>query len=110
MGVRFLAIDRDVPCEIVGSLIESAGYRRAEFVSMWIAPRHRRQGVGQPARKGCYRLGALTERVRFAADGDTHERAGDSLLCVTRVRNDRANPTISHNPATTQFEMALPIE
>jgi ribosomal protein S18 acetylase RimI-like enzyme len=39
-------MDRDVPCGIGGALLDTADARRAELVSMWTAPVHRRQGVG----------------------------------------------------------------
>jgi ribosomal protein S18 acetylase RimI-like enzyme len=45
-GVGFLAIDRDVPCGIGGALIDPADRSRAQLVSMWTAPMHRRKGVG----------------------------------------------------------------
>lgn len=40
-GVGFLAIDRDIPCGIAGSLLDQADCSQAELVSMWTAPTRR---------------------------------------------------------------------
>lgn len=45
-GVGFLAIETNVPCGIAGSLVHQRDCSRAELVSMWTAPTHRRRGVG----------------------------------------------------------------
>lgn len=46
-GVGFLAMDDGVPCGIAGALLDIATRQRAELVSMWIAPSHRRRGAGR---------------------------------------------------------------
>lgn len=46
-GIGFLAIDRGVPCGIAGSLIDPADSTRADLISMWLAPAHRRRGLGK---------------------------------------------------------------
>ena len=45
-GVGFLAFQMNAPCGIAGSLLDQSDPSRAELVSMWTAPTHRRQGVG----------------------------------------------------------------
>ena len=47
-GVGFLAIDRDdgAACGIAGSFLDQKDPTRAELISMWTAPTHRRRGVG----------------------------------------------------------------
>jgi ribosomal protein S18 acetylase RimI-like enzyme len=46
-GIGFLAMNRGEPCGIAGSLLdEAADATRAQLVSVWTAPSHRRQGVG----------------------------------------------------------------
>jgi ribosomal protein S18 acetylase RimI-like enzyme len=46
-GAGFLAIDGDCACGIAGSLLDPHDASRAQLVSMWTAPTHRRQGVGK---------------------------------------------------------------
>ena len=45
-GAGFLAMERDIPCGIVGALLDLNDASRAQLVSMWTAPTHRLQGVG----------------------------------------------------------------
>jgi len=44
-GVGFLAMDHDVLAESGGALVDPADRNRAELVSIWTAPMHRRKGV-----------------------------------------------------------------
>ena len=43
----FVAFDADVACGIVGAFLDREDPRRAHLVSMWVAPSHRRNGVGR---------------------------------------------------------------
>ena len=45
-GVGFLAMDGDNACGIVGAFLDAKA-ARAQLVSMWTAPTHRRRGVGR---------------------------------------------------------------
>lgn len=45
-GIGFLAIDGETGCGIVGCFLDQHDPTRAQLVSMWTAPTHRRQGVG----------------------------------------------------------------
>jgi ribosomal protein S18 acetylase RimI-like enzyme len=45
-GIGFLAMDRDVPCGILGAFLDQADGSRVEILSMWTAPTYRRKGVG----------------------------------------------------------------
>jgi GNAT superfamily N-acetyltransferase len=45
-GIGFLAMDCGEPCGIAGSLLDEEDATRAQVVSVWTAPAHRRQGVG----------------------------------------------------------------
>lgn len=45
--MAFLAFDADVPCGIVGCFLDREDPSRADLVSMWVAPTHRRSGVGR---------------------------------------------------------------
>jgi len=46
-GIGFLALDGEDPCGIVASFLDEKDARRADLVSMWTAPTHRRKGVGK---------------------------------------------------------------
>lgn len=49
IGVGFLAIDKDdgTACGIAGSFLDQKDPSRAELISMWTAPTHRKRGVGR---------------------------------------------------------------
>jgi ribosomal protein S18 acetylase RimI-like enzyme len=42
----FLAFDGDDPCGISAAFIDEANPARAHLVSMWVAPMHRKRGIG----------------------------------------------------------------
>jgi len=47
-GIGFLAMDDDeVACGIAGSFLDEDDATRAQLISMWTAPTHRRHGVGR---------------------------------------------------------------
>ena len=46
-STSFLALDCDMPCGIVGGFLDREDPRAAHLVSMWVAPSHRRSGVGR---------------------------------------------------------------
>jgi ribosomal protein S18 acetylase RimI-like enzyme len=45
-GIGFLAMDKNAPCGIIGALPDQDGPGTAQIVSMWVAPTHRRSGLG----------------------------------------------------------------
>ncbi len=46
-GVGFLAIEDGSACGMAGALLDEKDETRAQLVSMWTAPTHRRKGVGR---------------------------------------------------------------
>jgi ribosomal protein S18 acetylase RimI-like enzyme len=42
-----LAMDKGIPCGIAAGLIDQGDATQAELMSMWVAPSHRRMGVGR---------------------------------------------------------------
>jgi ribosomal protein S18 acetylase RimI-like enzyme len=46
-GIGFIAMDEGVACGIAGSFLVAEDATRAQLISMWTAPTHRRKGVGQ---------------------------------------------------------------
>jgi ribosomal protein S18 acetylase RimI-like enzyme len=46
-GIGFVAISDGAACGIAGALLDEKDATRAQLVSMWTAPAHRRKGVGR---------------------------------------------------------------
>jgi ribosomal protein S18 acetylase RimI-like enzyme len=47
LGAGFIAMDDQTACGIAGSFLDSNDPSRADLLSMWTAPTHRRRGVGR---------------------------------------------------------------
>jgi len=45
-STTYIAVDADAACGIAGGYLERGDRRRAHLVSMWVAPSHRRLGIG----------------------------------------------------------------
>ena len=45
----YIAIDEGAPCGIIAGYFDKDNPRRANVVSMWVAPAHRRTGLGNHA-------------------------------------------------------------
>jgi ribosomal protein S18 acetylase RimI-like enzyme len=46
-SVGYLALDQEMPCGIVAAFLNEQDWLRAHLVSMWVAPTHRRVGIGR---------------------------------------------------------------
>ena len=106
-GVGFLAMDGEIPCGFVGSLLDQSDPAQAELVGMWTAPAHRQQGVGRLL---------VDEIISWAR----RRNAGTLLLMVTsnnepairfyeRLGFTRTGRTEPHpnDPAVIEYEMSL---
>ncbi len=47
VNITYLAMDNDLACGLVGGFLNREDGARVTLVSMWVAPTHRRKGVGQ---------------------------------------------------------------
>jgi ribosomal protein S18 acetylase RimI-like enzyme len=108
-GIGFLAMDGNNACGIAGSFLIPEDPARAELISMWTAPTHRRNGVGR----------LLVDEVAAWA---RLRGACTLLLMVTSVnepamhfyerlgftRTGRTEP-YPNDPAVVEYEMARPI-
>jgi ribosomal protein S18 acetylase RimI-like enzyme len=108
-GVGFLAMDGNVACGIGGSFLIPSDPRRAQLISMWTAPTHRRHGVGR----------LLVEAVMAWA----RARGAQTLLLMVTSVNESAMQFYEHlgfrrtgriepypnDPALIEFEMAREI-
>lgn len=45
-SITYIALDADAPCGIAGGYLDQNDSSRAHLVSMWVAPSHRRLGIG----------------------------------------------------------------
>jgi ribosomal protein S18 acetylase RimI-like enzyme len=45
-SIVYLAMDATTPCGIVGGFLDKEDASRTHLVSMWVAPAHRRSGIG----------------------------------------------------------------
>lgn len=45
-AVCFIALDEDEPCGIIAGKLDDADSQKADVLSMWVAPAHRRTGLG----------------------------------------------------------------
>jgi GNAT superfamily N-acetyltransferase len=108
-GVGFLAFDRATPCGIAGSFLDEQDPARARLISMWVAPTHRRRGVGYllvqavlawARLRQVHTLALMVTSVNESAFR-FYERLG-----FTRTGRTELYP---HDPAIVEFEMSLPI-
>ena len=104
-GIGFLAMDGDVPCGIAGALVHASDRSRAELVSVWTAPTHRRKGVGGLL------IDAITEWMRSRDIStlvlmvtNTNEPAIRFYTRLGFAMTGRKEP-YRNDPALTQFEM-----
>lgn len=75
-GAGFLAIEDTEVCGIAGALLDEKDSKRAQLVSMWTAPTHRRKGIGR----------ALVEEVL----GWAAQHGVESLLLMVTSKNESA--------------------
>ena len=104
-SVGYLAMDAYASCGIASGLLDQADAMRAHLLSMWVAPTHRRQGVGRALVEAVVSW-ACSQNVRtllllVTSNNDSaiefYQRLGFSLTGKTEpYRND---------PALSNFEM-----
>ena len=108
-GIGFLAMDDGVACGIAGSFLDENDATRAQLISMWTAPTHRRQGVGRllvDEVAGWARLrGARTLLLTVTSVNDPAMRFYERLGFV---RTGRTGP-YPNDPAVVEYEMARAI-
>jgi ribosomal protein S18 acetylase RimI-like enzyme len=73
-SVGYLAMGKGVPCGLAGGFLDEKDPRKAHLISMWVAPAHRREGVGR----------ALVDAIQTWAKG----RGADSLLLTVTCNNE----------------------
>lgn len=108
-GVGFLAMNEKTACGIAGALLDPEDTSRAQLVSMWTAPSHRRTGVGRLL------VNAILDWAR--------QRNVKTLLLMVVSTNDAAirfyerlgfaktgrTEPYPNDPAIFEYEMARPV-
>ena len=90
-SVCYLAMDGGAPCGIIGCYLDKNNAARAYVASMWVAPSHRRSGLGSTlmdtVQRWAEKIGADELRLmvtsRNAAALSFYERCGFTLTGIT---------------------------
>ena len=109
-SVGYLALDLEMPCGIVASFLDELDPRKACLISMWVAPTHRRSGVGR----------TLIDAVRTWA-GTRGARSlhltvtNNNLAAIGFYKQDGFAMTgntepYPNDPALFEYEMSQPID
>ena len=108
-GIGFLAIDDGVACGIAGSFLDENDAMRAQLISMWTAPSHRRQGVGRllvdEVAAWARLRGAQTLQLMVTSVNEPAMRFYERLGFT---RTGRTEP-YPNDPAVIEYEMARAI-
>ena len=108
-GVGFLAMDGGTPCGIVGSFLDEKDSTRAWIVSMWTAPKHRRQGIGRLLMREAADWASLRRvhhlRLMVTSNNEPAIRFYERLGFTRTGRTER----YPNDPAVFEYEMARSI-
>lgn len=104
-GVGFLAMDDGVACGLAGSFLDAEEAKRAQLVSMWTAPTHRRKGVGQRLVESVWKWAKSREaRVLQLMVTSHNDGAIRFYERLGFVRTGRIEP-YPNDPAVVEYEM-----
>lgn len=101
----FLAMDKNLPCGIIATALDNFHPARAGVFSMWVAPAHRRLGVGRmlmdAVRAWAHAHDALELRLSVTSNNDAairfYSRLGFSMSGLTEP--------YPNEPALFEYEM-----
>jgi ribosomal protein S18 acetylase RimI-like enzyme len=104
-SVSYLAMDAHIPCGIASGMLDQADATHAHLLSMWVAPTHRRQGVGRTLVEAVVTWAraqnAQTLHLLVTSNNDTaikfYQRLGFALIGRTE--------TYANDPALLNYEM-----
>jgi len=109
-AVGFLALDAGEPCGLVRGYLDETDPRIAFLVSMWVAPSHRRSGVGAALVEAIqhWAAGRRAHQLRLTViSGNAPAIAFYQRLGFTMTGKTDPYP---NDPALTQYEMARLLE
>jgi GNAT superfamily N-acetyltransferase len=109
-SVGYLAIDQETACGLVSAFLDEGDPLKALLVSMWVAPTHRRAGIGQiligAIRTWARILGVRTLRLMVTSSNSTaikfYERNGFSMTGKTEP--------YANDPSLIEYEMSQPVD
>jgi ribosomal protein S18 acetylase RimI-like enzyme len=105
-GIGFLAMAEGVACGIAGSFLVAEDLTRAQLISMWTAPTHRRKGVGQMLVKEVMKWAKGREaQVMELMVTSQNEGAIRFYERLGFVRTGRVEP-YPNDPTAVEYEMA----
>jgi len=108
-GIGFVAMDDGVACGIAGSFLDAEDATRAQLISMWTAPTHRRKGVGrmlvESVLKWAKSRGARVLQLMVTSHNEGAIRFYEELGFR---RTGRVEP-YPNDPAVMEYEMARAI-
>lgn len=108
-GIGFIAMDDGVACGIAGSFLDGEDATRAQLISMWTAPTHRRKGVGQMLVESVLEWAKGREaRVLQLMVTSHNEGAIRFYEQLGFTRTGRIEP-YPNDPAVVEYEMERPI-
>ncbi len=108
-GVGFLAMDEGTACGIAGSFLDEDDVTRAQLISMWTAPTHRRQGVGRLLVDAVATWARLRgARMLLLMVTSVNEQAMRFYEQLGFARTGRTEP-YPNDPAVIEYEMARAI-
>jgi ribosomal protein S18 acetylase RimI-like enzyme len=108
-GIGFLAMDEGTACGLAGSFLAPDDPSRAQLISMWTAPLHRRSGVGRmlvnQVAEWARGRGATVLRLLVTSNNDS------ARLFYHRLGFVRTGGTIPYpnDPRLVEYEMERPL-
>jgi ribosomal protein S18 acetylase RimI-like enzyme len=108
-GTGYLAMDAGIPCGIAATFVDPDDVTRARLVSMWVAPAHRRLGIGFSLVRAILAWAraqhARTLELLVTCNNDPAIRFYERLGFT---RTGRTEP-YPNDPALIEYEMSRPI-
>lgn len=109
-GIGFLAMEDGAACGIAGSFLDAEDARRAQLLSMWTAPTHRRKGVGQMLVENVLKWAKSREaRVLQLMVTSSNDGAMRFYERLGFARTGRIEP-YPNDPAMVEYEMERAID
>jgi ribosomal protein S18 acetylase RimI-like enzyme len=109
-SVFYIAMDNVVPCGMIGGKFDEIAPQRAWVLSMWVAPAHRRSGLGarlmDEVERWAQRLASCELYLHVTSNNSTaqsfYEKCGFTRTGITQP--------YENDPALFEYEMAKAIQ
>jgi len=108
-SMMFLASDEGVACGIAGSVLDKEDETRAQLVSMWTAPTHRRRGIGRLLVEGVFSW-ARSRNVRVLWLMVTSSNAAISFYERLGFRRTGRTEPYPNDPSLVEYEMSRSVD